>query len=278
MYNVPCTEQSRIVCLKFDILSDQLVWQVDVKHWAGWTAYTIFIFGTFLTLKIINYRLHRALGIDPVVEEEEEHGSEDEEKVSETGKAATSEDAKKEEEAEVERKELGLDGQVVDTAQTKDLEAGFTLPGQTLEIEKAAELKGNETEESLQHHRDSASTLGYSSNHQSTPEETTELRALAVGGEEGEETAKPLLVAVDLEGEGEEGDEGKEEEGGRKDDEGLDQADSSGSTLRAAKESSSSEGEYHTPPVVSFTPSSSTEPGLKPIHEEPLSSQPTNEK
>ena len=272
------------MCLKIYILSDQLVWQVDVKHWAGWTAYTIFIFGTFLTLKIINYRLHRALGIDQVVEEEEEeeHGSEDEEKVCETGKAATSEDAKKEEEAEAERKELGLDGQVVDTtAQTKALEAGFTLPGQTLDIEKSAEQKGNETEESLQHHRDSASTLGYSSNHQSTPEETTELRALAVGGEEGEETAKPLLVAVDLEGEGDEGDEEKEEEeeeGGRKDDEGLDQADSSGSTLRADKESSSSEGEYHTPPVLSFTPSSSTEPGLKPIHEEPLSSQPTNEK
>lgn len=46
-------------------------------HPAGWVVYSVFILVTFLILKVINMRLHKSLGTDPVPEEEEQEEEED---------------------------------------------------------------------------------------------------------------------------------------------------------------------------------------------------------
>ena len=52
------------------IFSSRLFSQIDATHPAGWVVYGVFVLGTFLTLKIINMRLHKSLGEDPIPEEE----------------------------------------------------------------------------------------------------------------------------------------------------------------------------------------------------------------
>ena len=199
--------------------------------------------------------------MNPEPEEEENHQplDEDQEGENEEEKGTTDEEEKK----EPPRKELGMDGQIIDTAESKAVEAGFTLPGQTQETDNADKEKQGDIDESLKHHRDSASTLGHSSTYQSSPEETSELQTLTAEASEGNKTSQ-LLVTIDLEEEG--CSRGKEGEA-------LDQIDSPGSTLKVEKESSS-DGEYHTPPLLPIT-GSSTEPGLKPINEEPQISDKT---
>ena len=53
--------------------------QIDAMHPAGWVVYSVFVLGTFLILKVINMRLHKSLGTDPVPEEEEEEDQQREE-------------------------------------------------------------------------------------------------------------------------------------------------------------------------------------------------------
>ena len=239
--------------------------------------YAIFIFATFLVLKIVNFRLHKSLDTNPEEEEEEEQqpSSEGEQDVGDDGEKG---DREKGEEGERERKELNLDGQVVETAQTKAEEAGVMLPGQVGSREEEEESKKNDVEDSLQRHRDSASTLGHSSTYHSGVDDTAELQPVTTahdhsggegggegvvgGGGEGGEEASSLLVMIDTEVEGR-----RSREGG----EGVsDQTDSSTSRGR----DTSGEVVYSAP---SLAVSSSTEPGLKPINEEPQSSSQTSD-
>lgn len=153
-------------------------------------------------------------------EEEEEKGKEGEKEGEEKGKSG------EEEKSESDRKELGMEGQIVVSAESKS--------------EK-------DIEESLRQHCDSASTLGHSSAHQSSLEDTTELLPLVTSPED----AKAVVVTVDQELE--------EGEGQQKEEEASDETG-------ANKKDTSSDGEFHTPQVVSM------EPGLTPINEEPQKS------
>ena len=179
--------------------------QAAVQHWAGWTVYGTVVLTTFLVIKTVNFRLHRALDMNPEEEEEEEGEGKKE------GEEGESEDGGKGESGgEGDRKELGLDGKVVEPSLSKAEEAGvIILPGQVSQ----GELEGSrEVEEGLQHHRDSASTLGQSSTYHSS-QETAELQVVASteGGGEGETTVQSLLGLIEAEVEVRRG--GREEEG-----------------------------------------------------------------
>ena len=65
-------------------------------HPAGWVVYAVFVLSTFLILKIINMRLHKSLGEDPVPEEEEEEEENQEEGEGE-GEEATAKSEKEKE-------------------------------------------------------------------------------------------------------------------------------------------------------------------------------------
>ena len=197
--------------------------------------YAIVILKTFLVLKIINFRLHKALDMNPELEEEEEdkqleegegegEGEDKEGEKEEEEKEKSGEDEK----SETDRKELGMYGQIVESAESK--------PENTEE----------EIEESLKQHCDSASTLGHSSAHQSSQEDTAELLPLVTSTED----AKAVVVTVDQELD--------EEQGQAKE---IEVSDDTEAKSKVEKESSS-EGEYHTPQLASM------EPGLTPINEE----------
>lgn len=221
--------------------------------------YAVIILGTFLLLKIVNFRLHKALDMNPQLEEEEEDKrsgegeGEDQEAENDGGEK---EKRDEEEKIETDRKELGLDGKIVGSAEAKAMEAGAPPHSET---QLSTEEKQIDIEESLKQHRDSASTLGHSSNQQSSQEDTAELLPLVTSPEDGK-AVQPRVVSVD-----------QEQMEGRAKEELLDQADSSPSTLKVEK-GSSSEGDYQTPPLLSLAPGSSMEPGLKPINEEPQKS------
>ena len=183
--------------------------QAAVQHWAGWIVYGIVVLTTFLVIKTVNFRLHRALDMNPEEEEEEEGEGKKE------GEEGESEDGGKGESGgEGDRKELGLDGKVVEPSLSKAEEAGvIILPGQVSQ----GELEGSrEVEEGLQHHRDSASTLGQSSTYHSS-QETAELQVVAStegggeGGGGGETAVQSLLGLIEAEVEVRRG--GREEEG-----------------------------------------------------------------
>ena len=230
--------------------------------------YTVFILLTFLVLKIINFRLHKALDLEPTADEEEEEEAGEDRQSSSEGDHVIEEEGEKEmpreerrggEEEDRERKELSEDAEFVDATEAKREETAMVLPGQAsaelTEEEEVAKLK--DAEDSLQKHRDSASTLGQSSNYQSSPEEPTELTAVAVaeetqrgGGRARETAAESLLVMIDAEVEG------RREKKNRPSD------------ARAEDEL-----EYHTPSKVPVGAGSGTEPGLKPINEEAKSSE-----
>ena len=264
--------------------------QVDAGHWAGWMVYSLIILATFLTLKIINYRLHRDLGADPVPEEEEEEDKEKEEgegkgvekeKESKSGEHLKKEKAVEEEEA-VGRKELELDGEILTDEMTMALEAGILRPEGALSGREFMSSHESQSE-SLQQHRDSASTLGHSSLQHSS-EDTTELQHLT-------STDGAALVAVEVENDGTvEKEEEEEDEKGREDCDKKSEpttapgAEEKGMVREAREEEeeevaskgAESEEEYHTP-SVSLVPGTGMEYGLVPIQEESvLSSRESN--
>ena len=178
--------------------------------------------------------------MNPEEDENEEvqgsEGDQEEEESAEEEKGALDDEKKEEEKREAE--EGKVDGQIDGASQTKAQEAGLTLPGQ---VPQESEHEGviKSVEESLQRHRDSASSLGHSSQNQSSPEEgTAELQPIGGGG--GRKGESSLLVSIDstIEVHGEK-----------------------------KVESLSSEDEH--PLLVPYCASSSTEPVLKPINEEP---------
>lgn len=65
--------------------------QIDALHPAGWIVYAVFVLATFLILKIINMRLHKSLGEDPIPEEEEAQQEEEEGEGEETDVAEKNE-------------------------------------------------------------------------------------------------------------------------------------------------------------------------------------------
>ena len=193
-------------------------------------------------------------------ESEDQQASEGEQENRESAGEGGAPDDKKEEEEKREageRKELEVDGQIDAASQAKAQEAGLTLPGQVLlESERVGETKS--AEEGLQRHRDSASSLGHSSQYQSSPEEVTAELKTGGGGATGGKGEESLLVTIDT---------AMEVRGEKKG-----QFESSLSAVKV-------ESEEEHPLLVPFCASSSMEPGLKPINEEPqLLSQKSNEK
>ena len=201
------------------------------------------ILGTFTIIKIINFRLHKSLDTNPEEDESEEvegsEGEQEDEGPAGEEKGAPDDEKKEEEKREArDGKELEVDGQIDDALQTKAQEAGLPLPGQ---VPQESELEGEmkSVEESLQRHRDSASSLGHSSQNQSSPEEVTaELQPSGGGG--GRKGESSLLVSIDTAME-----------------------------VRGEKKVESSLNEDEHPLLVPYCASSSTEPALKPINEEP---------
>ena len=280
-----CGPIKRDVMLHVNSLLPLPLLQVDAGYWAGWLVYSLVILATFLTLKIINYRLHRDLGADPVPEEEEEEekeegegeGAEKEKEDSKNGEHSKKEKETEEEEA-MERKELGMDGEILTDEMAKAIEAGILHPEGALSCKEFVSSYESQTE-SLQRHRDSASTLGHSSLQHSC-EDTTELQHIT-------STETEALVAVEVESEGgKENEEEEEEEGekGEKGEKGGKDADNQksgpittpgaeekGMGREAREEEEEDKGEeseeYHTP-SVSLVPGAGMESGLAPIDEE----------
>ena len=200
--------------------------------------------------------------MNPEEEEEEEEEEEvkkngegeEEEGEGETVDSERNKAEDEEEEEEGERKELGLDGRIIEPTQTKAEEAGVTLPGQTSQDT----TERIDLEESLQKHRDSASTLGQSSNHQSSPDDMPMASLSLEEHDGGRVMEKP--------------ERGEHSEGvsllGMIDAEVMDRRgeknDGDPSTVTMTTDSS-------TQFVVSVEADSSTEPRLKPINEEPQS-------
>ena len=156
--------------------------------------YGIVILATFLAIKIINFRLHKALDMNPEEDEEEEEEEEAGKKTREEEEEEEEKAEKKMEEGgseeEGERRELGLDGKLVEQSLTKSEESGHPLlPGQVSgEVEERGEEEEEEEEEdeSMRKHRDSASTLGHSSTYHSS-QETAELHPVSSGTGDGKE-------------------------------------------------------------------------------------------
>ncbi|CAI8048359.1 Protein pecanex [Geodia barretti] len=161
-----------------------------VDHWLGWTLYGVVICATFLVIKIINFHLHKALDMNPEEDEDEggeKTGGEEEEKEGEGVNEEEKVEKGASEEEEGERKELGLDGKLVEQL----------LPGQV--AVEVGEKREGEEEERLNNHRDSASTLGQSSTYQSS-QETAELQLVSSGtraDEEEEERREGGATAVE---------------------------------------------------------------------------------
>ena len=91
--------------------------QAAVDHWLGWTLYGVVICATFLVIKIINFHLHKALDMNPEEDEDEggeKTGEEEEEKEGEGVNEEEKVEKGASEEEEGERKELGLDGKLVE--------------------------------------------------------------------------------------------------------------------------------------------------------------------
>ena len=87
------------------IFSSRLFSQIDATHPAGWVVYGVFVLGTFLTLKIINMRLHKSLGEDPIPEEErsQQEEGEGEEEADEGEADKEKEKSDKDKECELEQ-------------------------------------------------------------------------------------------------------------------------------------------------------------------------------
>lgn len=171
--------------------------------------------------------------MNPELEEEEEDKRLEEGEGEGEDKEGENEEEEKEksgedEKSEADRKELRMDGQIVESTEAK------------------TENTEEEIEESLKQHCDSASTLGHSSAQQSSQEDTAELLPVVTSSED----AKAVVVTVDQELEEGEG-QGKEEE----------VSDETEAKLKVEKDSSS-EGDFHTSQLASM------EPGLTPINEE----------
>ena len=169
--------------------------QAAVDHWLGWMLYGVVICTTFLVIKIINFRLHKALDLNPEEDEDEAEGGENtgEEEEEKEGEGVNEEEEEEKvekgvsEEEEGERKELGLDGKLVEQL----------LPGQV--VGEVGEKRESEEEERMDMHRDSASTLGQSSTYQSS-QETAELQLVSSGtraDEEEEERREGGATAVE---------------------------------------------------------------------------------
>ena len=169
----------------------------------GWALYSIFILATFLVIKTVNFRLHKALDMNPEEDEEEEEEEEEEGggKQGEEEKKSPTVEGRREEEGEGERKELGLDGRVIEPSETK-ADGGVTLPGQVDSKKEEEEEEREDMEESLRKHRDSASTLGQSSAHQSSPEDALTATLQLVEVEEGRGGEASLLGMIEAEVEG----------------------------------------------------------------------------
>ena len=211
-----------------------------MDHWLGWMLYGIAICTTFLVIKVVNFRLHKALDMNPEEDEEEEEGGEKTGEEEEEEKEAEEEEKVGFEDEEGERKELGLDGKLVEPH----------IPGERREDEEEEEEE--EREESLNNHRDSASTLGQSSTYHSS-QETAELQLVSSGAraeeeeeegkEEGAAAIESLLGMIEAEVEvrrGKEGGDSRPGSGCAKPEEGalVIQIDASSSTDPVAKQSS----------------------------------------
>lgn len=114
------------------------VFHIRPLHWSGWFTYSLVVGITFLVLKIVNTRLHLSLGSDPVPEEPPTEDSNAGEEEGEESAAGGGESKKPQD--------------------SNCLEPAAEVDGPQRMM---AEVEEGQTEEALQRHRDSVSTLGF---------------------------------------------------------------------------------------------------------------------
>lgn len=113
---------------------------------------------------MINFRLHRSLGTDPLPEEEEEEQEDNVDLESDQGEKPA-DDNKEPEESKANEDQN-------DTTKATEVDATKTIGA-----DASQDSDISKTEESLQRHRDSASTLGFSSSARSGASQVVEMKA-----------------------------------------------------------------------------------------------------